>query len=92
MLKNATNLDPQVYDLDHCIRQRQKPVFGYQVPQEIGAEAGDVLGHHLFRLIVAKEREHHIHSHVLKCFTYGKKVKKEACIQRQEDDHEESKT
>lgn len=83
--------DTNSYNLQACIKDRRKPNFGYALPNlleddELGQRSRsqsneDVENHGVdfqFMLpsVVAMRREKQIMQHVLKCFTFGKPVRR----------------
>lgn len=76
----ASTADPRTYDLKHCISQHSKPRFGLP-DMDFGRESDFNIHAQtdaVFKSIVAFERENHVYKHVMKCFTYGKEIRREA--------------
>ena len=69
------NEDKHIYDLKMCIDLKQKPMFGY--PHLDFSAENLIQLNSIKRVKTAVERESHLMSHVEKCFTYGKSVRRD---------------
>lgn len=73
---DAKLTDTSVYNLTSCIEEHTKPYFGYKL---MSFEPKNKLAiSQITQEITASQREEVISDHVLKCFTFGKQVKRDS--------------
>lgn len=89
VIKNPYCEDRDSYNLKQCIQERRKPNFGYPLPElsdssalssRTASEPVERQGidfQFILPSVIAMRREKQIMDHVLKCFTWGKPVRRD---------------
>ena len=87
-VKNPYFEDRDSYNLNACIQDRRKPIFGYALPElfdskdealnpEEMSDKHSIDFDFVLPSVVAMKREKQIMEHVYKCFTFGKPVRRD---------------
>ena len=81
VVRSPFHEDRNSYNLESCIRDRRKPNFGYALPDlNLPTQQEDLNGldfEFMRPSVVAMRREKQFIQHVLKCFTFGKPVRRD---------------